>query len=142
MTPLLKEFVAENWYLFIGLAIVVLLLFNDMSRRRGGGGVAAVGPNELTQLMNRDAVVVDVSTSAEFAAGHIPGAVAIPDKELADEMGRIEKHKGRDVVVYCRNGARSVKAANALKRAGFEKIHNLVGGFNAWTKDNLPVERG
>ncbi|MCG6870923.1 MAG: rhodanese-like domain-containing protein [Gammaproteobacteria bacterium] len=141
MTPLLKEFVAENWYLFIGLLIVVLLLFSDLARRRGGGGVVPVGPGEATRLINRDAVVLDVSSSADYEASHIPGALGIPEKELAEQMARIEKHKDRELVVYCRNGNQSVRAASSLRRAGFEKVHNLVGGFNAWTKDNLPVER-
>lgn len=75
-------------------------------------------------LVEAGAVVVDVRTPQEFAAGHVPGAKNIPFDQIsarAAEIGGPET----PVVVYCKTGRRSGIAAEALKGLGYEKLWDL-----------------
>ena len=79
---------------------------------------------------NAGALLVDVRTPEEFAAGHLPGAVNIPLDQLPkrfDEIGRPD----RPVVVYCRSGMRSRIARRQFETAGFETVHDL-GAMSTW----------
>ena len=75
-------------------------------------------------LAKAGAVVVDVRTPQEFAAGHVPGAKNIPYDEVRARAGEIG---GPDtpVLLYCRTGRRSSIASQALKDQGFEKLWDL-----------------
>lgn len=84
---------------------------------------------EAKALVKAGAVLVDVRTPDEFAAKHIDGAINIPVDEL--EARKAELPKDKDVVVYCRSGARSARAKSLLAGAGFTKVHNL-GPMSAW----------
>jgi len=95
--------------LFLGAAVVVWLLFG-----RGGADAEAV------QAIEDGALVLDVRTPAEFATGHVRDAVNIPVQELGVRIG--ELGEPRKVVVYCRSGMRSGRAAGVLKAAGFEVV--------------------
>lgn len=75
--------------------------------------------------------VLDVRARSEFEAGHIPGATQIHVGRLTRNLGRIPKN--RPVLVHCQSGARSAAASSALRAAGFTNIHELEGGFEAWT---------
>ena len=82
------------------------------------------------ELIAQGARVVDVRTSAEFAGGHIEGALNIPLDELAGRLAELEP-KDRPVVVYCLSGHRSKGAAQALERAGFTRVFDL-GSLRNW----------
>jgi len=90
-------------------------------------------------LQNRDALVVDVREPAEYAAGHVPGALSIPQADLALHLDEIPHD--RDVLVVCEGGTRSLRAAKFLRQTGFARITNLVGGTSAWRRAGLPIER-
>ena len=87
----------------------------------------------------RGGVVVDVREPKEYAAGHVPGAVSIPQAELALRLEDLPRD--RDVLVVCEGGTRSVRAARFLKQVGFANVNNLVGGTSAWRQAGLPTER-
>lgn len=78
------------------------------------------------------ALIVDVRTEAEMAAGMIPGAVAIPLHLLP--LRANELPKDREIVLYCRSGARSAQGVAFLKAQGFGKAVNLAGGVMAWQR--------
>jgi rhodanese-related sulfurtransferase len=135
------QFVTDNWYLFIALAVVLGLLM------QGYAGqliykIKSVGSAQAVNLINREsAVVVDVCEPKEYEQGHVPNAINIPLGSLASRISELEKYKDKPVVVACRAGNRSVKGAIALKRNGFESVYSLSGGLVAWEKGNLPVEK-
>ena len=83
-------------------------------------------------------VVLDVRTPAEYASGHIPGAVNIPFDEVAQRIAEIDAPHG--VALYCMVGPRARKGETALLAAGYEKVFHLEGGLAAWQAAGLPVE--
>ncbi len=135
------EFFKINWHLFLALAVVILLLALDPIRKRSSG-IRTVNALELPRVMRHEnAIVVDISDPADFANGHIPKAKNVPLSRINDDIARLNRFKSRPVVVACRAGTRSSKAANILKKHNFADIRILHGGFAAWTKENLPVEK-
>jgi molybdopterin/thiamine biosynthesis adenylyltransferase/rhodanese-related sulfurtransferase len=79
--------------------------------------------------------VLDVREPHEVPIANI-GAPLIPVGSLAARVGEIAAHKNDEVVIHCRSGARSQKAALILKEAGFTNVSNLAGGILAWA-DNI-----
>jgi len=79
-------------------------------------------------------VVLDVRTTREFEAGHVPGAVNI-DVNAADFPEKVAKFdKSKTYLVHCAAGVRSAKACDKMSKLGFPKLYNLEGGFRAWEK--------
>lgn len=105
---------------------------------RGG----RVTPDELKGLLAaKDApLVLDVRTPAEWAGGHIEGALHVPLNRLQRELERVPR--GRDLVVLCAGGYRSSAAASILHGAGYGGARDLVGGWNAWTKSAASCSLG
>lgn len=95
---------------------------------------------EFAELIaDSNVVVLDVRTAAEFAEGHIQGAVLI-DQGQSDfmEKAKATLPAGKTIAVYCRSGRRSANAAGRLADAGYKCV-NLEGGIMAWKKANMPV---
>lgn len=134
------EFIGNHLGLVIALVVILTLLIQNLIG--GGGGKDAVDPVRATELINHeDAVVVDVRPMADFNQGHIIGAVNIPSNGFANQLKQLERHKSKPIIVSCRSGAQSAQACAALRKAGFEKVHNLRGGILAWQSANLPMTR-
>ena len=76
------------------------------------------------------AVLLDVRNADEFRQGHIPGAINIPADSI-DSIGRKVKEKDTPIYSYCRSGARSGRAAAALKALGYTNVTN-IGGINRY----------
>ena len=112
----------------IGIAFVVAVAVAagyGLLKRTGG----VDGP-EARRLVAAGALLLDVRTREEFSGGHITGAVNIPVQELDGRIGEIES-KDRPVVVYCRSGLRSGRAASMLVRGGYHSVHDL-GAMGRW----------
>ncbi|MEX0733930.1 MAG: rhodanese-like domain-containing protein [Steroidobacteraceae bacterium] len=86
-------------------------------------------------------VVLDVRTPAEYAEGHIPGALNIPHTELAARIVELSDARSRDIVVYCRSGNRTAQALKVLGDAGFTRLFHLKGDYLRWSAENRPVTR-
>jgi rhodanese-related sulfurtransferase len=135
------QFVINNWYLFVALAVILFLLAaGPISQRMHG--IRNANAAQTIQLLNREnGVVVDVCEPKEFSAGHVPNAINLPLSSLKDRLRDLEKHKNKPVIVSCRSGNRSLKAAVILRKHGFATVYNLAGGLLAWERDNLPLEK-
>jgi len=77
-------------------------------------------------------LLVDVRTLEEFEIAHLPNAQWIPGEELADRAAEIAS--ASEVVVYCKSGGRSSRAARLLRELGFTRVRNLTGGIDAWAE--------
>lgn len=94
----------------------------------GAGGISG---EQARQLVRRGAVLLDVRTPQEFAAGHLEGARNIPVQELEEKLSALPAEKSAPIVVYCRSGTRSAKAASLLKQAGYSEVRDL-GAMSNW----------
>jgi len=100
----------------------------------------SIAPEELQARREAGTapVVIDVRTAAEFATGHIPGAVNIPYDQVVEHIHEIDAPHG--VALYCMMGPRARKGEDALLGAGFTSVLHLEGGLAAWKAAGLPVE--
>jgi rhodanese-related sulfurtransferase len=81
-----------------------------------------------------NAIVIDVRTPDEVAEGYIDGATKFIDVNSADFSSEIAKlDKGQTYIVYCRSGARSMRASEMMIHQGFTRVYNLQGGIMGWT---------
>lgn len=85
--------------------------------------------------------ILDVRTAAEFAMGHVPGAVNIPFTEIASRIHAVPGSANDDLVLYCGHGPRAWVAAAALRRHGRTRLVHLDGHWSAWQRAGLRVER-
>lgn len=100
-------------------------------------------PAELTALVNReDALVVDVSATADFERGHIAGSRNAPASGFGPEHKLVAGHRERPVVIVDRTGMASGPLAARLKKAGFASVYVLDGGIAAWQQADLPLVKG
>lgn len=81
--------------------------------------------------IEKDIVLLDVRTMAEYTEKHIPGSVLIPVEDIKTQATEMLKDKNAALFVYCRSGNRSAIAAQALANLGYTKVYNL-GGINNW----------
>ncbi|MCH1518522.1 MAG: rhodanese-like domain-containing protein [Flavobacteriaceae bacterium] len=88
--------------------------------------------DDFAVLMGQEYVLVDVRSAEEFAQGALPNAINISVNaiDFPFEISRLDKDL--PVLIYCKSGARSARAAIAMKALGFETIHELEGGYLAW----------
>jgi len=84
-------------------------------------------------------VLLDVRTSAEFEAGHLPKAVNIPRGTLEFMIGKHYPQKDVEIVVYCRTDARAALCAKTLSDMGYTNVKNLKGAFKAWGEAGYPI---
>jgi len=105
--------------------------------------VASIAPEDLLARIDRleRPAILDVRTAAEFAAGHVPGAVNIPFHQLATRAAEVRVPAADEVIVYCGHGPRAWIAAAALRRAGFPRIVYLRGHWAAWRRARFRTDR-
>ena len=77
-------------------------------------------------------VLLDVREPWEFEKARIDGATLIPMREVPSRIGQIDEDK--QVVAICHHGGRSMQVAMFLEKQGFKRVHNLVGGIDAWSR--------
>lgn len=87
-------------------------------------------PGEFLSQSRTDDPLMDVRTTAEFAAGHLAGSVNLDmmSPTFAEEVDALKLDRGAPLYLYCRSGARSHRAAELLREHGYSRAYN-VGGF-------------
>ena len=95
-----------------------------------GGSVQTVDPQAfLSTAGQTGTVVVDVRTPAEYAAGHLTGAVNIDVEATTFDSQISALDSSATYAVYCHSGRRSGLATDAMGKAGFTHVYNLMGGY-------------
>jgi rhodanese-related sulfurtransferase len=97
---------------------------------------------------NPNTLVLDVREPAEWAEGHLPGALLVPrgmleakaDLEYANREPRLAD-RSQPIIVHCASAARSAMAADVLQQMGFKNVRSLAGGIVAWKEKGLPIEK-
>ena len=97
-------------------------------------------PREFLQRRSagRAMTLLDVREDWEIALASVPSEhLHIPMGQIPDRLAELDA--GRDTVVICRSGGRSLNVANFLARQGFKSVYNLSGGILAWSRDLDPT---
>ena len=86
---------------------------------------------------DEDVLLINVHIPFE---GDLPNTDAsIAFNEIAAHIAHVAPEKDAEIVLYCRSGRMSTSAAAELVKLGYTRVHNLVGGFNAWVAAGLPM---
>jgi adenylyltransferase/sulfurtransferase len=98
-----------------------------------------VTPSELAAMLRRgDAFdLIDVREPREWEVARIPGARLVPLATLPEALATLDR--SRELVVHCKSGARSARAARLLEAAGFRRVRNLAGGILRWSEEVDPA---
>jgi rhodanese-related sulfurtransferase len=94
-----------------------------------------VKSTDYAQLIKEGAIILDVRTPGEYAAGHIKGSLNIPVDKLSQNIGKL-KDKNKPVITCCASGMRSASAKSILQSSGFVNVYN--GG--AWHRLNMKIK--
>jgi len=107
------------------------------------GQRSSIAPADLQARIDRgeSMFILDVRSAAEFAAGHVPGAVNIPFDTVASRLRDVPGSASEELFLYCGHGPRAYFAARSLRRAGRSRIVMLSGHFSAWQRAGLRVAR-
>jgi len=87
-----------------------------------------------------DTVVLDVREPEEYAHGHVPGAVSLPQADLASRLDEVPRD--RPVMLVCQRGMRSYRAAQFLVQMGIDQVASVKGGTAAWCAAAKPLAMG
>ena len=113
-------------------------------QENGGIRVENLSPQEVKARLDssRQIVLIDVRQQHEFTGplGHIEGARLLPRHFLEDHVEELRAIEGKELVVYCRSGNRSSRAARSLAAKGIRVI-NMTGGMLRWNELGYPVVR-
>lgn len=102
-------------------------------------GVQEIQPSQLAKRLAKGEAleIIDVREPYEWEIGHIPGARLVPLSRIAEEIPRLDKR--RETILYCKVGARSLRAAHQLADAGVTDVRNLAGGILRWIDEVDPT---
>jgi rhodanese-related sulfurtransferase len=123
-----------------------------MERDHAPAAPAAVPPGEIPLLRWSEAHVLwqqnstlflDVRSAAEYADGHIAGALSVPEEEFAERFPALKEQleRARAIVVYCKSEdcGKSLWAAIRLRNAGLTQTRIYPAGWYDWKRHNLPI---
>jgi rhodanese-related sulfurtransferase len=125
------------------LIVCVALAFAVSRRRRAGGGASSIEPADLAARIARGERlhILDVRSEAEFAAGHVPGAVNVPFNHVGARLGQVPGGANDELYVYCGHGPRAYMAASSLRQGGRSQLIYVRGHFAAWQRAGHPVAK-
>ena len=121
------------------LPLLLILLLGVCSAR--AEGYRQIDQETAKQMMEADDghVVVDVRRADEYDAGHIPGAILIPNESIGCDSPEALPDYDQVILVYCRSGNRSKQAAQKLASMGYANVYEF-GGILTWTGDIVTTE--
>ena len=97
-------------------------------------------PEAIRLINNEDAKVIDLRTLDEFQRGHIIDSInLLPSDSKNANLGKIEQHKEKPLILVDLNGVNAPASAALLTKQGFSKVYVLKEGISAWMGANLPI---
>lgn len=132
-----------SFALFAALIVCAALALALAASRRRGGGASSIDPAELAARIARGERlhILDVRSEAEFAAGHIPGAVNIPFNHVGARLAQVPGGADEELYVYCGHGPRAYMAGSSLRQGGRSRLTYVRGHFAGWQRAGLTVDR-
>ena len=137
-----------NKYLLMAIVAVLALVLvmgltacsgkaevRDPSQTAAGVAYKKISAQEAKSLIDQgNLILLDTRTQAEFDAGHIPGAILLPEYEIAQKAATLLPDKDAKILVYCRSGRRSAIAAKELLAMGYTDVSDF-GCIIDWPYD-------
>jgi rhodanese-related sulfurtransferase len=134
----LLSFVQQHPALFAALAVVIVLIIANEVHGNVAGGKRLTALEAVRFINDRDPVIVDLRTGADYKRGHLLHAVNAPFAKFDEYLGQF-KDKTRPMLVYCALGSMGPAVADKLRNSGYAEVYPLRGGINAWLMNSLPV---
>lgn len=115
------------------MMLISILLLTGCGASRAEASYRQITMEDAVSLMEQESgyIILDVRTPEEFAAGHIPGAINIPNETIGDADISQLPDKDQLILVYCRSGNRSKQASEKLVALGYTNIVEF-GGIIDW----------
>ena len=138
--PMATAFAQKHTLLTVSwFAIFVMVIYTFY--KNATSKFKVINHNEVVRLMNTDeAVAVDLRSLEEFQRGHIIGSVNVLPSEIKNQnVGKIESHKEKAIVLVDINGVSAPTSAALLTKQGFNRVFVLKEGISAWAGANLPL---
>lgn len=127
-------------WIYRGVALAILLL-SGLTAGLAAENYTQIDQETAREMMSRDDghVVVDVRRRDEYDAGHIPGAILVPNESIGCDSPEALPDYDQIILIYCRSGNRSKQAAEKLSGMGYTHIYEF-GGINTWTGEIVTTE--
>ena len=119
---------------FLIMLLTLALPFGCVGCSNGGSATyEQISGAEAKALMDSESgyIIIDARTQEEYDEGHIPGAILIPEYEIADRAEKELLDKNQLILIYCRSGRRSKIAAEELVKLGYTNVKEF-GGIIDW----------
>jgi len=120
------------------VALIILLIVNIYGDKFKKYEV--VDTHGAVSLMDDDELIIlDVREEKERTTGFISNDINISMSQVKNKMDSLDKDK--KILVYCKSGTRSDQISGLLSKNDFKNVYSLKGGFNAWLKAELPIQK-
>ena len=135
----------KNYLLILAILVIALFAGCVSGQIMDGPGMVnsyrQIDQDTAKQMMAQDDghVIVDVRRQEEYDAGHIPGAILIPNEDLGTEQPAQLPDLNQIILIYCRSGNRSKEAAQKLFDMGYTRVYEF-GGINSWSGEIVTEE--
>ncbi len=124
---------------YISFVIFLVATAYQYMRPKGERNYTSVKVTETYNLIKEgvDIYILDVRTRDKYRKGHLRNAKNIPLADIEKRLNKIPRKK--KVLVYCRDGARSVRAIRRLEVAGYTNLYHMHEGYRGWKKAGHPT---
>lgn len=126
---------------YIAFGLFVLITAYNYLKPQGGRNYTSLDSGAAKEMLEEDKniVLIDVRSREDYNLEHLKGAKNIPLDQLDSRLGKLPRDK--DIVVYCQNGGRSVRAVRKLEVAGFTRLYHMHEGLRGWNKASYPTRK-
>lgn len=133
------EFFGNHVALFAAFFVVLSLIVANEVHGNVTGGKRLSALEAVRIINDREPLILDIRTAADFKRGHLLNAVSMPVARLESRITELGKDKARPILVYCAMGVSSSEAAAKIRKHGYSEVYPIRGGMNGWLQNSLPV---
>lgn len=122
------DFIRKHWYIILIIVLISVITFLSFNHSIPSNKITM---SQAEKLIAEGATILDVRSYMEYRGGHIKNAQNIPYDEINETTIKLAKNE--KIIVYCRSGSRSAKAAETLENMGYNQVYDL-GSIDNWTE--------
>jgi rhodanese-related sulfurtransferase len=127
----------ETVYIAFGLFILVTAY--NYIRPKEERKYTSLDTDEVMDFIknNSNSIIIDVRGKEEYKSEHIKGAKNIPLDDIEKKIGSFPRN--RPIIIYCKRGAKSIRAIRKLEVAGFDQLYHMHEGLRGWKINDYPT---